>query len=79
MINDWEQLHKEQMMKVVAHNHELQKEIDRLKNTALRELSDEEILEYVYAFSEQRCSIYSFQEDNILEMIRAILKKASEK
>jgi hypothetical protein len=47
--------------------------------TAPRELSDEEILEYVYAFSEQRCSIYSFQEDNILEMIRAILKKASEK
>jgi hypothetical protein len=47
--------------------------------TAPRELSDDELLEYVYAFSEQRCSIYSFQEDNILEMIRTILKKAREK
>lgn len=32
MINDWKQIQKEQMQKVVAHNRELQKEIDRLKN-----------------------------------------------
>jgi hypothetical protein len=37
-------------------------------------LTDEEMLEYVVAFSQQEGSVYVFQEENILEMIRSILE-----
>jgi hypothetical protein len=37
-------------------------------------LTDEEMLEYVDAFSQQEGSGYVFQEENVLEMIRAILE-----
>ena len=40
----------------------------------VKELSDEEMLEYVVAFSQQEGSVYVFQEENILEMIRSILE-----
>jgi hypothetical protein len=32
------------------------------------------VLEYVDAFSQQKGSVYVFQEENILEMIRSILE-----
>jgi hypothetical protein len=37
-------------------------------------LTNEEMLEYVDAFSQQEGSGYVFQEENVLEMIRAILE-----
>ena len=40
----------------------------------VKELSDDEVLEYVDAFSQQKGSVYVFQEENILEMIRSILE-----
>jgi hypothetical protein len=40
----------------------------------VKELSDDEVLEYVDAFSQQEGSVYVFQEENILEMIRSILE-----
>ena len=37
-------------------------------------LTDEELLEYVENFSQQKGSLYVFQEENVLEMIRSILE-----
>ena len=43
------------------------------------ELTDEEIMDYVEAFSIDMGNVYEFQPDNVLQMIRAILDKAQEK
>ena len=40
----------------------------------VKTLTDEEMLEYVVAFSQQEGSVYVFQEENVLEMIRSILE-----
>ena len=43
------------------------------------QLTDEEIMDYVEAFSIDMGNVYEFQPDNVLQMIRAILDKAQEK
>ena len=42
-------------------------------------LTDEEIMDYVEAFSIDMGNYYEFQPDNVLQMIRAILDEAQEK
>ena len=42
-------------------------------------LTDDEIMDYVEAFSIDMGNVYEFQPDNVLQMIRAILDKALEK
>ena len=49
------------------------------RNTRPVELTDEEIMDYVDAFSIDMGNVYEFQPDNVLQMIRAILDKAQEK
>jgi len=44
------------------------------KAATAKTLTDEEMLEYVDAFSQQEGSFYVFQEENVLEMIRSILE-----
>ena len=51
-------------------------ELEKLQS---RELTDEEIMDYVDAFSIDMGNVYEFQPDNVLQMIRAILDKAQEK
>ena len=46
---------------------------------AQKELTDDEIMDYVEAFSIDMGNVYEFQSDNVLQMIRAILDKAQEK
>jgi len=49
------------------------------KDTAPRELSDEEILEYSDYFSLDMGATYEFTDSGLVKFARAILKKASEK
>jgi hypothetical protein len=44
------------------------------KVATAKTLTDEELLEYVENFSQQKGSLYVFQEENVLEMIRSILE-----
>ena len=43
------------------------------------ELTDDEIMDYVEAFSVDMGNYYEFQPDNVLQMIRSILDEAQEK
>ena len=45
----------------------------------VKELTDDEIMDYVEAFSVDMGNYYEFQPDNVLQMIRSILDEAQEK